>query len=166
MRRQKQQKQQNQDEIILGIPRKRMVLWLTVAPMILMLSYVSWTLSKDRYVVTAKVVEVDAPRECWEDIDGGIFTKTRDAYRSRSPRREYLGYCGVVRTTMGNMVLPHTHPWSMLGQERSELYDRLNRNCQYDFVVISPNGRPTSRDRGMGRSNPPLIRRIMFAYRC
>ncbi|MDX1780647.1 MAG: hypothetical protein R3256_04935 [Thalassovita sp.] len=163
MRRQSEQKH---DEIILGIPRKRMVVWLTIAPMILLLSYVSWSVSKDRYVITARVVEVDAPRECWEEGDGGLLGKQREAYRSRRPRRSYLGYCGVVRTTLGNFALPHTYPRPLLGQKRDDLYDRLNRGCQYDLVVVSPRGRPTARDQGIGRANPPYIRRIMFAYSC
>ncbi|CUH62586.1 hypothetical protein TG4357_00192 [Thalassovita gelatinovora] len=162
----RQSSQAVENEVILGIPRKRMVLWLTIAPMILMLCWVSWSVSKNRYVVTAEMVEMDAPSECWAASDGGIFSDARDAFRSRQPLRPYLGFCGVARTTMGDFALPPSKPQPWLGQKRSDIYTRLNPGCKYDLIVISPNGRPTERNRGRGSPNPPLIRRILFTYPC
>ena len=158
--------QSDENEVILGIPRKRMVLWLTIAPMILMLCWVSWSVSKNRYVVTAEMVEMDAPRECWEASEGGLFSETRKAYRSRETLRPYLGFCGVARTSMGDFALPPSTPRPWLGQKRSDIYKRLHRGCKYDLIVISPDGRPTERDRGRGSPNPPLIRRVLFTYPC
>ncbi len=159
------QSDQAQDEVILGIPRKRMIIWLTIAPMILLLSFISWNVSRDRYVVTAKVVEMDAPRDCWEASRNWLLGKS-EAHRSHRPRRDYLGYCGVVRTSVGNFALPHTYPRPWLGQKRADIYDRMKPGCQYDLVVISPKGRPTSRNRGIASNNPPYIRRVMFTYPC
>ncbi len=143
-----------------------MILWLTIAPIVLMLCYITWTLSKDRYVVTARMIEMDAPRQCWEASNGGFFGGKSEAHRSHSPRRDYLGYCGVARTSMGKFALPHTYPRPWLGQKRADIYDRLRPGCTYDLVVISPKGRPAANNRGIASANPPLIRRVMFTYPC
>lgn len=154
------------DEMILGIPIKRLILWLSLTVGALTLIMVIWMLTHNRYVVTVDVYEVDAPKECWEDVGSSLLHTQRDSARTNAPRRPYLGYCGVIRTSMGNFAFPETYPRPWMGQTRDELHARMRAGCRYDLVVLNDRGAPTDRDRGRSTKTPPRVRRIMFTYPC
>ena len=155
-----------QEETILGIPIKRLILWLSLTVAALIAIMVIWMLTHNRYVVTADVIEVDAPNECWQEFDSNLFRKGRESARTKAPRRSYLGYCGVIRTSMGDFELPETYPRPWMGQSRDELHSRVRAGCRYDFVVLSDRGRPRARDRGRSTKTPARVRRILFTYPC
>lgn len=152
-------------ETIFTIPVQRLILWLSLAAGAMVLIIVIWAMTHNRYVVTVDVRGMDAPRDCWEEIEGGLLTRARDAKRTRAPRRSYLGYCGGVLTTHGAFALPQTYPRPWVGQTRAEIHSRLKRSCRYDLVVTADK-RPSRRDAGKSRRNPPVIRRVMMAYPC
>jgi len=154
-----------QEETIFTIPVSRLILWLSLAAGAMVLIVAIWAVTHNRYVVTVDVRAMDAPRDCWEDIDGGLLGREREAKRSRAPRRSYLGYCGAVLTTHGAFALPQTFPRPWLGQTRADIHNRLHRGCRYDLVVTADK-RPSRRDAGKSRRNRPQIRRIMFSYPC
>jgi hypothetical protein len=153
------------EDTIFTIPVHRLILWLSLAAGAMLLILFTWAVNRDRYVVTVDVRSVDAPRHCWQDSDGGLLWGGREAERSRAPSRSYLGYCGGVLTSHGTFQMPETYPRPWLGQTRAEIFERIHRGCRYD-VVVTASREPSRRDAGKSRRNPPVIRRVMFAYPC
>ncbi len=136
---------------------------VAVAIIWLLASY--WVL--DRYRITATVLRIDAPAECWEAQLGSSrsLTQDREAYRSSVPEERFL-YCGIVELDRGWVELPLTLPRPWVSSSRATLLGQLKVGCRYDLVLHDPRRDLREVTWIMPSSDPPRILHIAASHPC
>jgi hypothetical protein len=87
--------------------------------------------------LTLTVRENDAASECRSKSS---LLSGFGRYRSSTPERSFLGYCGAILTDSGYYALPDAGKFDWLDQDRAELDAKLQPGCRFEVTIVGPGG--------------------------
>ena len=94
-----------------------------------------YLLSTHRLTLTVR--ENDAASECRSKSS---LLSGFGRYRSSTPERSFLGYCGAILTDSGYYALPDAGKFDWLDQDRAELDAKLQPGCRFEVTIVGPGG--------------------------
>jgi hypothetical protein len=89
------------------------------------------------HTLTLTVRENDAASECRSQSS---LLSGFGQYRSSTPERSNLGYCGAILTDSGYYALPDAGRFDWLDQDRAELDAKLQPGCRFEVTVVGSGG--------------------------
>jgi hypothetical protein len=101
----------------------------------ILLSVYPYLLQSHRLTLT--VTENDAASECRSQSS---LLSGFGQYRSSTPKYDYDGYCGTIRTDSGFYLLPDAGRFDWLDQDRADLDAKLQPGCRFEVTIVGPGG--------------------------
>jgi hypothetical protein len=87
--------------------------------------------------LTLTVRENDAASECQSQSS---LLSGFGRYRSSTPERSNLGYCGAILTDSGYYALPDAGKFDWLDQDRADLDAKLQPGCRFEVTIVGSGG--------------------------